>query len=100
MDEKISGLFQEWLSLFEAEQVASTNRMMWREDALKEVENRLGATPAEGLQGLVIKLALHCFMQNHADNATSPAQSAYRDLVRLTGNDPLLEINAKLRRSA
>lgn len=49
MDERISDLFQEWLSLFEAEQLASDDELMWREDALKEIESRLAATPADGL---------------------------------------------------
>ena len=97
MDDVISFLFEEWLSRFEAEQAASTNGAAWKEDTLREIEAKLAATPAEGLKGLSIKLALHCFLLNHADTASSQAQSAYRDLVRLTGNDPLVEINARLK---
>ena len=100
MDERISDLFQEWLSLFEAEQLGSDDERMWREDALREIESRLAATPADGLKGLTIKLALHCFLQNHGDTDSSHANSAYRDLVRLTGNDPLVQINARFKRSA
>ena len=100
MDERISDLFQEWLSLFEAEQLASDDELMWREDALREVESRLAATPADGLKGLAIKLALHCFLQNQEDTGSSQADSAYRDLVRLTGNDPLVEIKTRFKKSA
>ena len=100
MDDVISALFEEWLSIFEAEQAASANGAMWREDALKEIENRLAATPADGLKGLGIKLALHCFLQDHGDTESSQAHSAYRDLVRLSGNDPLVEINARFKKSA
>ena len=100
MDERLSDLFQEWLSLFEANQLASDDEVRWREDALREIESRLAATPADGLKGLTIKLALHCFLQNHGDTDSSQADSAYRDLVRLTGNDPLVEINARFKRSA
>ena len=100
MDERISDLFQEWLSIFEADQLASDDEVRWREDALREVESRLAATPADGLKGLTVKLALHCFLQNHGDTDSSHANSAYRDLVRLTGNDPLVEINARFKRSA
>ena len=71
MDEKISDLFQEWLSLFEAEQLASDDELMWREDALREIESRLAATPADGLKGLAIKLALHCFLHDHGDTGSS-----------------------------
>jgi hypothetical protein len=100
MDDVISFLFEEWLSRFEAEQAASANGAIWREDALREIEAEIAATPAEGLKGLSIKLALHCFLLNHADTASSQAESAYRDLVRLTGNDPLVEINARFKKSA
>ena len=100
MDERISDLFQEWLSLFEADQLASDDEVRWREDALREIESRLAATPADGLKGLTIKLALHCFLQNHGDTDSSQADSAYRDLVRLTGNDPLVQINARFKKSA
>jgi hypothetical protein len=100
MDDVISFLFEEWLSRFEAEQAASTNEAIWREDALREIEAKIAATPAEGLKGLHIKLALHCFLLDQADTVSSQAQSAYRDLVRLTGTDPLVEINARFRKSA
>jgi hypothetical protein len=52
------------------------------------------------LKGLSIKLALHCFLQDHGDTESSQAHSAYRDAVRLTGNDPLVEINARFKKSA
>jgi hypothetical protein len=100
MDEKISDLFQQWLSVFEAEQLASSDEVRWREDELREIENRLAATPADGLKGLTIKLALHCFLQNQEDTSSSQADSAYWDLVRLTGNDPLVDINARFKKSA
>ena len=100
MDERISSLFQEWLSVFEAVQVASADEEIWRADTLKEIESRIGATPADGLQGLVIKLALHCFQQDYADPSSSQVESVYRDLVRLAGRDPLVEIIARLKRSA
>ena len=100
MDKRLSDLFQEWLSLFEADQLASDDEVRWREDALRAIESRLAATPADGLKGLAIKLALHCFLQNQEDTGSSQADSAYRDLVRLTGNDPLVEIKTRFKRSA
>ena len=100
MDDVISALFEKWLSIFEAEQTASANGAMRREDALREIEARLVATHADGLKGLGIKLALHCFLQDHGDIESSQAHSAYRDAVRLTGKDPLVEINARFKKSA
>ena len=100
MDEIILDLFQQWLSVFATQQLASSDEVTWREDALREIESRLAATPADGLKGLAIKLALHCFMQNQEDTGSSQADSAYRDLVRLTGNDPLVEIKTRFKRSA
>ena len=67
--------------------------------ALSRIESRIAATPAEGLRGLVVKLGLDRFLQEHADTASEQADSAYADLVRLTGHDPATEILANLRRS-
>jgi hypothetical protein len=100
MDDKISVLFKEWLSVFEADQADSANEAIWRDDALREIEARLAATPAKSWKGLAVKLALHCFLQDHGELEGSQAHSAYRDLVRLSGHDPLGEINARFKKSA
>jgi hypothetical protein len=63
--------------------------------ALSRIESRIAATPAEGLRGLVVKLGLDCFLRTPSEQA----DSAYADLVRLTGHDPATEILANLRRS-
>ena len=55
---------------------------------------RIAATPAEGLRGLVVKLGLHQFLSDHADATSSQIDSAYSDLVRLTGHDPARDIYA------
>ena len=101
MDEKISGLFQQWLSAFETMQVASDEAASAKaQDALSEIESRLAETPAEGIQGLVVKLGLHCFLNDHADAASVQSDSAYRDLVRLTGKDPAVEIADQVRKES
>jgi len=97
MHDVIPALFETWLSRFEAEQAASGDRPMWKENVLKEIEARIASTPADGLKGLSVKLALHCFLQDHGDLEGSQAHSAYRDLVRLTGNDPLTEIKVRFK---
>jgi hypothetical protein len=101
MDEKLSGLFQQWLSAFEAAQAASSDQEIeTAHNALAEIEARVAATPAEGLHGLAVKLGLHCFLNDHGDAASAQSDSAYRDLVRLTGHDPAVDIAARFEKKA
>ena len=65
------------------------------DDSLREIEVRLAATPAEGIQGLAIKLGLHQFLSKHADTSSVFYESAYLDLVRLAQRDPVAEIAAR-----
>ena len=95
-DQKISSLFQDWLSAFEAVQVASGEVAISKaHSSLSDIEMQLAETPAEGMRGLAVKLGLHCFLNDHADAASVQSESAYRDLVRLTGQDPATEIAAR-----
>ena len=64
------------------------------------IESRIATTPAEGLRGVVVKLGLDRFLQEHADTASEQADSAYADLVRLTGHEPATANLAKLRSSS
>ena len=68
--------------------------------ALGDIEAKMVDTPAEGLEGLVVKLGLHCFLNEHADAASAQSDSAYRDLVRLTGQNPAVEISRRFERTA
>ena len=100
-DEKISSLFQDWLSAFQAVQVAtSEDAIVKAHNALSNIEERIVETPAEGMRGLTVKLGLHCFLNEHADAASAQSESAYRDLVRLTGHDPGIEIAARFEKRA
>ena len=94
-DEEITALFQQWLVAFANTQSAEDDEESAA--ALARIESRIAATPAEGLRGLVVKLGLQRFLNEHADAASSLAASAYADLIRLTGHDPASEILAKLR---
>jgi hypothetical protein len=96
MDDKILALFKDWLSAFEDVQVTTGEKELAKAQiALAEAEARLADTPAEGMQGLAVKLGLHCFLNDHADAASVQSESAYRDLVRLTGLDPASEIASR-----
>jgi hypothetical protein len=93
MDKKISDLFQQWLAAFDAVQVAPSETATAKAlGALADIEAQLINTPAEGMAGVVVKLGLHCFLNDHAEAASGQSGSAYRDLVRLTGQDPATEI--------
>ena len=96
MDSKILDLFREWLSAFEEIQRRSSNEeTAITDDSLREIEVRLAATPADGVQGLAIKLGLHQFLSKHADTSSVFYESAYLDLVRLAQRDPVAEIAAR-----
>ena len=101
MDEKIFRLFQEWLSAFDAVQVASGEEAITRANSrLSEIETQIANTSGEGMECLAIKLGLHCFLNEHSDAASLQSESAYRDLVRLTGRDPTAEISARFGQAA
>jgi hypothetical protein len=97
-DQVITNLFRQWLTAFEMIQAATGEEEAGALIALTQIETRIVATPAEGLRGLAVKLGLHCFLNEHADAASEHADSAYADLVRLTGHDPASEISSRLAR--
>jgi hypothetical protein len=98
-DEELTALFQEWLIAFEKTQSATGDEETVALLLLSRIESRIAATPAEGLRGIVVKLGLDRFLQEHADTASEQADSAYADLVRLTGHDPATEILTRMRSS-
>ena len=51
----------------------------------------------KGCVELVVKFGLDRFLQEHSDPPSEQLDSAYADLVRLTGHDPVAEITARLR---
>ena len=75
-----------WLKAFEAVQAATKEKDINAAlVAFSDVELQIATTAADGLRGLVVKLGLHQFLNDHADAASRPI-SAYTDLVRLTGH--------------
>jgi hypothetical protein len=101
MDEELTELFRQWLGAFEKMQTATREKETEAAHAaLWKIETRIATTPAEGLHGLVVKLGLHHFLNDHADAASEQADSAYADLVRLTGHDPATEVFMRFAREA
>ena len=98
MDEELTVLFRQWLTAFEKIQSTTDDEETVAALALSKIESRIAATPAEGLRGLVVKLGLQRFLHEHGDASGEQADSAYADLVRMTGYDAETEILAKLRR--
>jgi hypothetical protein len=93
MDEKLVDLFTQWLKAFEVVQDAKfESYVVASHKVLTEIETRIAATSAEGFRGLVVKLGLHQFLNDQADATSVQVDSAYSDLVRLTGHDPAGEI--------
>ena len=93
MDETLVELFGKWLKAFESVQAATKEKdVVAAHKALSDVESRIVAAPSEGLRGVVVKLGLHQFLNDYADAASVQVDSAYADLVRLTGHDPATEI--------
>ena len=74
-DENLVQLFQQWLTAFEAVQAATCEEeAVAQRGVLVDVKPRIAATPAEGLRGLVVKLGLHNFLNDHAEAASIQAQ--------------------------
>ncbi len=94
-DQVLANLFRQWLTTFEKTQAATGDEETLTLLDLTEIKSCIAATPAEGLHGLVVKFGLHRFLSAYADAPSEQADSAYADLVRLTGHDPATEI-AKL----
>jgi hypothetical protein len=67
-------------------------------DAKHAIEELIASTPAEGLRGLTVKLALwRCYPDWRQDGPEhNTVDSAYEALVRLTGWDPAVEAEAIL----
>jgi hypothetical protein len=58
------------------------------------IEERIAATPAEGLTGIGVQLALWHFINQDDDVAADQALAAYDAVVRLTGRDFAAEAEA------
>ena len=78
MDATLVELFNQWLGAFAAVEAATCEDVAAARNALADMEARIAATPAEGLLGLVVKLGMHQFLNDHGDAASEQAESAYR----------------------
>ena len=95
-DVKLTNLFKEWLSAF-AEMLATDDESENARRRLVSIEMEIADTPSEGPRGLVVKLGLHRFLNDESGPNCIQAESAYRDLVRLSGHDPVTEISSEFK---
>ena len=65
-DEELTALFQDWLIAFEKAKSATGDEETVALLALSRIELRIAATPA-GLYGVMVKLGLERFLNEHAD---------------------------------
>ena len=65
-------------------------------DHLRAIEERIASTPAEGLKGIGVQLALWEFINQHDDVTVDQALAAYDAVVWLTGRDFAAEAEAIL----
>lgn len=96
-DAKLLVLWSEWLEATAAELASRSESDAERaDDAVRRLEKMIAETPANGLDGLAIKLGLAMFLgeSDQPDISDEQVISAYADLVRLTGRDPLAEARA------
>jgi hypothetical protein len=63
-------------------------------DHLRAIEQQIASTPAEGLTGIGVQLALWHFINNHNDVAADQAVAAYDAVARLVGRDFAAEAEA------
>src|SRR5262245_22962982 len=100
VDEEVVSLFKRWLVAFESLEAATCEKESDAARAmLADIELRIASTPVDGLRGLVVKLGLNHFLKDQTDAASAQLESAYKDLVRLTGHDPASEISARFIRT-
>ena len=94
-DARLLALWDRWKRSFADEAVCETEDVAARTRA---IEQTIAKTPAEGLDGVAIKLALWGFINWHDDAAALQADSALRDMTRFTNRDYRAEAQAITKR--
>jgi hypothetical protein len=100
-DLKLLAAWHDWLSAVEAEMAADDQREAERRHVrVLAIQKIIVETPAEGLAGIGLKLALATFLDGFDSGADGePALSAYRDTARMLDRDFLAEAEAVIERS-
>jgi hypothetical protein len=93
--------WREWLKALDAEMSADDVREAERRHERVEVIQRtIAHTPAEGLLGVAIKLALTSYLEGFADSSDGDiGRSAYLDTLKIVDRDFLAEAEAVLKQA-
>jgi hypothetical protein len=91
-DARLIALWDRWKRSFADEALWETGHAAARTRA---IEHAIAETPAEGLDGIAIKLALWAFINRHDDDAALQANSALRDMTRFI--PPPFNVGARAR---
>ena len=91
-DAQLLDLFEDWKVTLAACSGCEPDDGVY--DDLRAIEQRIASTPAEGLTGIGVQLALWEFINQDDDVAADQALAAYDALVRLTGRDFAAEAEA------
>jgi len=99
-DGELLNWWQEWLKALDAEMATDDGREAERRHGRVEVIQRtIAHTPAEGLLGIAVKLALTSYLEGFADGSDGDVgRSAYLDTLRIVGRDFVTEAEAVMKR--
>jgi hypothetical protein len=96
-DSVLVGFWEEWkLALHDSLATSSTEISKAAHARAVEIEKSICATPAEGLLGIAVQLALWLVSSSadESEEGNAAALAAYRSVVHLTGRDRAAEGDA------
>ncbi|MGB3038627.1 MAG: hypothetical protein WBB72_14795 [Methyloceanibacter sp.] len=100
-DAELLERWEQWKRALAHELSATDQRSADRRHAkVRQIERRIGETPAETATGACIKLGMALFIGVHDDISGNQVRVAYYDLVRITGIDPRADAKAIVGRQA
>ncbi len=99
-DSELLSWWSEWLKALDAEMATNDSQEAERRHERVEVIQRtIALTPAEGVLGIGIKLALASYLEGFADGSDGDlGRSAYFDTLKMVDRDFVAEAEAVLRR--
>ena len=99
-DGELLNWWREWLKALDAEMASDdTLEAERRHERVEMIQRTISLTPAEGLLGIALKLALTSFIDGFAAGTDGDiGRSAYFDTLRLVDRDFLEEAEAILKR--
>jgi hypothetical protein len=93
-DAELLGAFALWCKAEKRTQERNAREYSLLMREMRELEQQIAATPAKGVVGIAVKLALYAHITDlkHGDTRSRHIESAYADAMRLCGRDLLAEM--------